>query len=167
MVNIDAYNDINRYLANLVESPVRTIDDVVAYNQANDGTEGAAPGIMPAFPHGQPNFLELIERKGCRNGTYYAALEHIRRQTREKGLDAALCYASPSGEAISLDALLFCDRRGIGQQYAVQAGYVVISIPVGLDQEGMPVSLSLQQTAWGDAVLVKWASARDRGSLEP
>ncbi len=47
----------------------------------------------------------------------------------------------------------------VGQQYAAQAGYPVICIPVGLDNNGMPVSLSLQHTAWQEAELVKWASA--------
>lgn len=38
-------------------------------------------------------------------------------------------------------------------------GYPVITIPVGVDPEGMPVGLSLQHTAWREGTLVRWASA--------
>jgi amidase len=48
---------------------------------------------------------------------------------------------------------------GIGQQYAAQAGYGIIGIPIGVDDEGLPVSLSVQHTAWQDHLLVRWASA--------
>lgn len=45
-------------------------------------------------------------------------------------------------------------------------GYPTITIPVGTDKDGMPVGITLQQKAWREAVLIKWASAiedvRDR-----
>ncbi len=52
-MKIDAYNDINAYLAGLTESPVRTVEDIVAFNSRNSGTEGPGPGDTPAFPSGQ------------------------------------------------------------------------------------------------------------------
>ena len=107
----------------------------------------------------QDNFQEVVESRGVQDLTYYQALEHIHRQTRENGIDAALRYTNPSGECCHLDALLMCDRRGVGQQYAAQAGYPIIIIPIGLDSDGMPVGLSLHHTAWKEAELVKWASA--------
>lgn len=70
---------------------------------------------------------------------------------------------------------MFCDRKGVGQQLAARAGekwkmkskakltwltgYPIITIPAGLDQKGLPVSLSIQHKAWREADLVKWASA--------
>ncbi len=102
----------------------------------------------------------MVQYKGSRDETYQAALQHIQHQTRQNGIDAALSYTEPSsGDTVELDALIFCDRRGVSQQYAAQAGYPVICIPVGLDNSGMPVSLSLQHTAWREVELVKWASA--------
>ena len=160
VVRIDAYNGINAYLAQLVESPVRSIEDIVTYNIENTGTEGGLPGSIPAFPSGQERLTEIMDGKGVRDETYYSALDHIRKQTRENGIDAALSYKDPgTGETMALDALLFCDRLGVGQQYAAQAGYPIICIPIGLDTNGMPVSLSLQQSAWKEEELVKWASA--------
>ncbi|KEF61394.1 uncharacterized protein A1O9_02960 [Exophiala aquamarina CBS 119918] len=115
-----------------------------------DSTEGPSPNTLPAFPSGQDNLLKIIQSHGLKDETYHSALAHIHKQTRENGLDAAL-----SG----YDALMFCDRKGVGQQYAAQAGYPVICIPIGLDDNGMPVSISVQHSAWKEAELVKWSSA--------
>jgi amidase len=107
----------------------------------------------------QDNLEEVVNSKGIQDSTYHQALEHIHKQTRENGIDAALQYTNSEGKSSQLDALLMCDRRGVGQQYAAQAGYPIIVIPIGLDSNGIPVGLSLHQTAWKEAELVKWASA--------
>lgn len=160
VAKVDTYNGLNTYLRSLKESPVRCVEDIVKYNQENSGTEGAQPGDLPAFPNGQDNLLEIIECRGNEDAVYQNALQHIRKQTRERGIDAALSYRdSKSEQRMQLDALLFCDRRGIGQQYAAQAGYPIISIPIGIDDGGMPVSLSIQNSAWKEDELIKWASA--------
>ena len=150
VAKVDAYNGINAYLQDLKISQVRSVEDVVQYNQQNAGTEGPAPGLVAAFPTGHDNLIEIVETKGQEDDKYHTALEHIHKQTRENGIDAAVR---------GVDALLFCDRKGIGQQYAAQAGYPIVCIPIGLDREGLPVSLSIQHTAWKEAELVKWASA--------
>lgn len=49
-------------------------------------------------------------------------------------------------------------KRG-GIQIAAQAGYPVLTIPIGLDPDGMPVSLVLIHTKWQDDTLLKWGSA--------
>lgn len=171
VAKIDAYNGINAYLSTYLEtSPVRTVEDVVKYNEENTGTEGGIPGTVRAFPDGQPNFAEIVVAKGKEDATYQTALAHIQKQTRENGIDAALTYggigildhikqedAAPPRQ--ELDGLLFFDRRGIGQQYAAQAGYPIICIPIGLDTHQMPVSLSIQHTAWSEGRLIRWASA--------
>lgn len=160
VVKVDAYNGINGYLRKLVTSPVRSVEDIVEFNDLNSGTEGAAPGIVPAFASGQDNLLEVMQSKGNKSATYYAALEHIHRQSRQNGIDAAMLYNDPStNKTQQLDALLFCDENGIGQQYAAQAGYPVIAIPIGINARGMPVSLSFQGTAWAECSLIRWASA--------
>jgi amidase len=102
----------------------------------------------------------------------------MRKQCRENGIDAAL-HPIINGKKTSLDALLFCDVRGAGQQIAAQAcaflssyrspkdstiltnlkAYPVMTIPIGLDPDGMPIGLNLQHTAWEEATLVRWASA--------
>lgn len=44
----------------------------------------------------------------------------MQKQCRENGIDAAL-HPTVNGKRQSLDALLFCDVRGAGQQIAAQA----------------------------------------------
>jgi len=160
VAKVEAYNCINTYLGSLTQTTIRSLDDVVEYNKQNSGTEGANPGEVPAFPTGQDNLLEITARGGKRDATYQSALNHIQKQTRANGIDAALrCHDIESKAEKQLDALLFCDRRGVGQQYAAQAGYPIICIPIGLDDGGFPVSLSIQHSAWKEDQLVKWASA--------
>jgi amidase len=106
---------------------------------------------------------KVVELKGIKDGTYDSALRFIQEQTRGNGIDAALKYQpDPSKPAIQLDALIIADRKGAGQQVAAQAGYPIISIPVGVDKEemgGRPFGLSFHQTAWAEPQLFKWASA--------
>jgi amidase len=50
----------------------------------------------------------------------------------------------------------------VGQTYqiAAQAGYPMITLPAGVHlSTGMPFGIAIMQTAWGEAELVKWASA--------
>lgn len=44
----------------------------------------------------------------------------MQKQCRDNGIDAAL-NPTIDGKKVSLDALLFCDVRGAGQQIAAQA----------------------------------------------
>jgi len=34
-----------------------------------------------------------------------------------------------------------------------------MTIPIGLDPDGMPIGLNIQHTAWKEATLIRWASA--------
>jgi amidase len=158
---------------------------------ADEFGQGGVPGTHAAFPDGQSKWLEMMKTKGIKDATYLAAIRHIRMQTRENGIDAALKTTDSDGDDDTgaklaqildgddpprasseresesksksskkeLDALLFCDRKGIGQQYAAQAGYPIICIPIGLDDEGMPVGLSFQGHAYSEPTLIRWASA--------
>lgn len=38
-------------------------------------------------------------------------------------------------------------------------GYPTITVPLGIDKDGMPVGITLQHTAWQEGTLIKWASA--------
>ncbi|KAK6440791.1 hypothetical protein LTR95_002990 [Oleoguttula sp. CCFEE 5521] len=157
---VQTYYLMERYLSKLKNTPMRTLEDIVAYNDENSGAEGGKPDHLPAFPYGQDLFHRCVATKGIKDKMYYSALHHCQTQCRDNGIDAALHYAdSTTAESQILDALLFCDIKMGGQCIAAQAGYPIISVPVGLDPDGMPVSLTLQHTAWEEARLVKWASA--------
>lgn len=154
------------YLSKLQNTPIKTLEDIVRFNDENRGSEGGHAGDLPAFPDGQRLFRKCVETKGVKDKIYYTALKHIQTQCRGNGIDAALrCPRdrqrshSPANEEKFLDALLFCDVKAGGIQIAAQAGYPVLTIPIGLDADGMPLPLTLQHSAWQEDKLVKWASA--------
>jgi len=53
VVRVDAYNDINAYLSQLSNTSIKSVEDIIRYNENNTGTEGAEPGDHPAFISGQ------------------------------------------------------------------------------------------------------------------
>lgn len=135
---VECYYLMNEYLSKLKNTNIKTVEDVVRFNDENAGSQGAKPGDHPAFPSGQvgehpilpktrcmltldqDNFREVVEAKGIKSPAYYSAFAHMRKQCRENGIDAAL-RPTVNGKKVSLDALLFCDVRGAGQQIAAQA----------------------------------------------
>lgn len=158
-VKVDFYNNFKTYASELMNTNIRTVEDIVAYNDANDGTEGgyAWPLGIPAFYSGQDGFLASLATKGVMNATYYEALAFCQRTTREDGIDYALAQG-PNGT--KLDALLVPPDVGQTYQIAAQAGYPMITIPAGIHSaSGMPFGLALMQTAFAEDKLVKYASA--------
>jgi amidase len=88
VVKVDFYNNIKSYLSGLTYSRVHSLEDIVAFNLANDGTEGGTPGLLPAFASGQDGFIASMKTKGIKDETYWQALAYIQRTTREDGIDA-------------------------------------------------------------------------------
>ncbi|KAF1954861.1 glutamyl-tRNA amidotransferase subunit A [Byssothecium circinans] len=157
VVKTDFYNDIKAYLAELENTKIRSVEDIVAYNYANDGTEGGNPWPLgiPAFYSGQDGFLDSLATKGVMDETYYQALAFMRKNTREDGIDAAL-----ANNGRPLDALLVPPDVGQTYQIAAQAGYPMVTLPAGVSaSDGMPFGLALMGTAWSEGSLLKWASA--------
>lgn len=156
VVKVDFYNNIKAYLAELENTSIRSLEDIVQYNYDNDGSEGGNPWPLgiPAFYSGQDGFLASLETQGVRNETYFQALEFTQRSTRQ-GIDSALRY-----NGTRLSGLLVPPDVGQTYQIAAQAGYPMITLPAGVHSHtGMPFGLAIMQTAFGEAELVKWGSA--------
>ncbi|KAG9229622.1 amidase signature domain-containing protein [Amylocarpus encephaloides] len=155
VVKADFYNDITAYLANLNNTGIRSLEDIMQYNVDNVGSEGGIPGVHPAFKSGQDGFHASLQTKGIMNETYWQALNFIHRTTREDGIDGALY-----NNGTQLTALLVPSDVGQSYQIAAQAGYPMITLPAGITPEtGMPFGLGLMGTAWSEGTLVKYASA--------
>lgn len=92
VVKVDFYNNIKTYLAELSNTNIRSLEDIVAYNYANEGTEGGTPGVHPAFESGQDSFLASLETKGVRNETYWQAVEYCKRGAGVEGIDACVLF---------------------------------------------------------------------------
>jgi amidase len=155
VVKVDFYNNIKAYLADLENTNIRSLEDIVQYNIDNAGSEGGYPGIQPAFGSGQDGFLASLQTKGIMNETYWQALSFCQRSTREDGIDAALQY-----QHRTLDGLLVPPDVGQTYQIAAQAGYPIITIPAGVNVvSGMPYGLAIMSTAFSEPALIKYASA--------
>jgi amidase len=158
VVKVDFYNNIKTYLAELENTNIRSLEDIVQYNYDNDGSEGGNPWPLgnPGFYSGQDGFLASLATKGVQDETYFQALGFVQSKTRD-GIDHALTLG-PGGRR--LDGLLVPPDVGQSYQIAAQAGYPVVTVPVGVhDHTGMPYGLAIMQTAWAEGELVRWASA--------
>ena len=158
-IKVDFYNNIKTYLSEVENTDMHSLEDIVAYNYANDGSEGGNewPLGNPAFYSGQDGLLASLETKGIQDDSYFQALEFCHRKTREEGIDAALAKGPNGGK---LDALLVPPDVAQAPQIAAQAGYPMITLPAGVHSaSGMPFGLALMQTAFAEDKLVRWASA--------
>ncbi|KAL5360513.1 amidase signature domain-containing protein [Aspergillus floccosus] len=154
-IKVDFYNNLRDYLAEVDNTNIRSLEDLVQYNKDNYGSEGGFPGIHPAFGSGQDGFIASLESKGIMDDTYFSALAYCQRTTREEGIDAALKHGN-----LTLDGLLVPPAVAQSIQIAAQAGYPVITVPAGTDKEsGMPYGLAIMNTAFSEPTLIKYASA--------
>ncbi|KAJ5107329.1 hypothetical protein N7456_004004 [Penicillium angulare] len=154
-IKVDFYNNLRDYLAELNNTDIRSVEDLVQNNIDNYGSEGGYPSIHPAFGSGQDGLVASLESKGIMNATYWDALAFCQRTTREEGIDAALKWKNRT-----LDGLLVPPDVAQSIQIAAQAGYPVITVPAGTEQEsGMPYGLAIMNTAFSEPTLIKYASA--------
>lgn len=161
VVKVDFYNNIKTYLSELDNTHIRSLEDIVAYNYANDGTEGgfAWPRGVPGFYSGQDGFLASLATAGEMDDTYFQALAFTQRSTREDGIDAALANHNRAG-GNKLDALLVPPDVGQTYQVAAQAGYPMVTLPAGVHAHtGMPFGIAFMGSAWSEGALLGWASA--------
>ncbi|KIV79506.1 hypothetical protein PV11_07064 [Exophiala sideris] len=155
-IKVDFYNNINKYLSELTNTEIKTIEDLVNYNYDNDGSEGGYPWPLgiPAFYSGQDGFEASLATGGVYNETYWQALSFCQNKTRQ-GINDALTYNGKK-----LDGLLVPPDVGQSYEIAAQAGYPVITVPGGVRAiSSMPFGLAIMQTAWAEAELIKWGSA--------
>ncbi|CAK5269247.1 unnamed protein product [Mycena citricolor] len=158
VVNVDFYNNIKAYLSELGNTTIRSLEDIVAFNDAQ-AAEGGQPNIAAAFASGQDGLLASLATGGIENSTYKQALTWCRKTSRRDGIDYAL-HPIIDGKQVHLDALLIpSDDNGAGTNIPAQAGYPIVTIPIGIDEWHVPFGLSIVGTAWSEPTLIKFASA--------
>ena len=156
--------DLNAYLASLgPDAPVKTLADVIAFNQAHQDTE------LRFF--GQELMLRSQDRGRLTVPQYTGARVRCRRFARTDGidfvtarhrLDAIICPTSTPARAID-----FVNGDGGGgtdcTTPAAVAGYPHLTVPMG-QVMGLPVGLSFFGTAWSEPVLIRAAYAYEQAS---
>jgi len=155
--------DLNKYLAWLgPTSPVKSMQDVIAYNAAHADRE------MPIF--GQEIMQMSVAKGPLTDARYRAALEKNHRLSRTEGIDAVMnrlkldaLIAPTSAPAWVTDPVSADHYLGSATTPAAVAGYPHITVPAG-QVLGLPVGLSFFGRAWSEPTLVKFAYAYEQGT---
>jgi amidase len=147
--------DLNAYLAERPGKQVRTLADLIAFNEANKDRE------MPYF--GQDLFLKAQEKGPLTDKEYVAALASNHSLAREHGIDGIMdkfhldALVAPTGGPAWLTDLVNGDHAvGGSSNAAAVAGYPNINVPAGFLFD-LPVGISFFGRAWSEPTLLKIA----------
>jgi amidase len=117
--------DIAKYLSTLSHTRMRTLADLIAFNQANCTRE------MKYF--GQELFEMAEVTNGLDDPDYLAAREFCLQMSRAEGIDGAIARDD-------LDAIV-APSYSFGSTPAAVAGYPDIAVPVAISAEGRPAGV--------------------------
>jgi amidase len=149
--------DLNAYLAQRPNAQVKTLADVIAFNENNKTTE------MPYF--GQDLFLKAQDKGPLTDKEYVTALAANHSLSREHGIDGVMdkyhldALVAPTGGPAWMTDLANGDHAvGGSSNAAAVAGYPNINVPAGF-VFGLPVGISFFGRAWSEPTLLKIAYA--------
>jgi amidase len=153
---------LNAYLAALPNGEIRSLADLIAFNEAHAVEE------MPYF--GQERLIEAQRRGSLSEDRYQEAHAVARRLSREEGIDRAMdtddldaVIAPTGGPAWVIDHVNGDHFSGGSSSLAAVAGYPNITVPAG-DVQGLPVGLSFFGRAWSEPTLIRIAYAFEQAS---
>ena len=155
--------DLNAYLSALgPKAPVRTLQDIIDFNDANREQE------MPYF--GQEIMLMAQKKGPLSERKYRAALAMNLRMSRAQGIDATMeryrldALVAPTGSPAWPTDLINGDHYiGASSTPAAVAGYPNIQVPAG-HVHGLPVGISFFGRAWSEPVLFRCAYAYEQAT---
>jgi len=153
---------VNAYLARLKKTPVRSLKEVIAFNERN------RKRAMPYF--GQDLLVKAEARGPLTSKEYRSLLERNRRLTREDGIDAVMgklkldaLVAPTEGPAWLTDVAAGDHSLSRSTTLAAVAGYPSVTVPLG-QVFGLPVGLSFFGRAWSEATLLRLAYAFEQAT---
>lgn len=146
---------LNAHLAGLTDSPVRTLEEIIAFNERRRAEE------MVYF--GQDLFVQAEAKGPLSEKEYIDALAANHRLARAEGIDALMdklnldAIVAPTGGPAWLTDLLNGDHAAGGSSDAAAvAGYPNINVTAGY-VSGLPVGISFFGRAWSEGTLIKLA----------
>ncbi|GAB3336308.1 amidase [Marilutibacter aestuarii] len=152
-------NGLEHYLRSH-DAPVKTLDALIAFNQAHVDTE------MPWF--GQELFEQARVKGPLNEEAYLDARREARRLAGEAGIDAALeaqeldaLLAPATSPAWRIDPVLGDHFTGAGYGAAAVAGYPSLTVPMG-ESHGLPIGLVFMGTAWSEPRLIALGHAYEQ-----
>ncbi len=155
--------DLHAYLSRLgPKAPVRTLKDVIEYNEKNAAQE------MPYF--GQELFLRAEAKGPLTSKEYLDALKKDMRMSRKEGIDAVMdkfkldaLVAPTDGPAWMTDLVVGDHFIGGSSTAAAVAGYPSVTVPAGFIF-GLPVGVSFFGRAWSESKLIGLAFAFEQAT---
>ena len=155
--------DLDAYLATLgPKAPVRTLADVIAFNEAHRAEE------MPYF--GQDLFVKAQEKGPLTDLAYVEALARNRRLAALEGIDAVMvqhkldAIVAPTGGPAWVTDLVDGDHFGGGLSTPpAVAGYPHVTVPAG-HVFGLPVGISFAGRRWSEPTLIRLAYAFEQAT---
>ena len=154
--------DLNKYLSELASTPVHTLADIIAFNNAHADKE------LKFF--GQELFLQAQATTSLNDPTYLAALAENHLLSRQEGIDAVMnkfnldALVMPTGSpGWSIDLVDGDHFLGSSSQPAALAGYPAINVPAGFSL-GLPVGITFMGRAFSEPTLIKLAYAFEQGT---
>jgi len=151
---------LNKYLAELVSSPVRTLADIIAFNNAHANEE------LQYF--GQELFLQAEGTTSLSDSAYLQALAEGHLLARNEGIDAVMdkynldaLMMPSSSPAWCIDLINGDHKLPSSALPAALAGYPAINVPAGFSFE-LPVGITFIGRAFSEPTLIKLAYAYEQ-----
>ena len=156
--------DLSKFLAWFgPHAAVRSLRDVIAFNQARAGEE---------LRHFGQEILMMADQKApLTSDEYKKALEKNRRLARTEGIDAVMmrlnldALVAPTGSPAWLIDLVNGDSAMAPSPstIAAVAGYPHVTVPMGY-YRGLPLGISFFGRAWSEPALIRMAYAYEQAT---
>jgi amidase len=156
-------HDMAAYLATRTDQSHRSLDDLIAFNEANADIE------LPYF--GQEWFYVSTAQGPLTDPAYLEAAATARRIGGPDGIDAVLAQhdldalVAPTGHpSWPIDLINGDHFLGASSSPAAIAGYPLVTVPAGYVW-GLPVGITFMGSAWSEPALIALAYAFEQGTL--
>jgi amidase len=155
-------HDMNKYLGEHPNASVKTLKDIIDFNNANKETE------MPWF--GQEIFLEA-DSKGSLDEKEYIDALRISKELSQMAVDSTIeehnldaLIAPTNAPAWTIDWVNGDHFIGGSSDLAAVSGYPSITVPAGF-VHGLPIGISFFGKAWSEPTLLKLAYSYEQQSM--
>lgn len=155
--------DLELYFQSVApELGMRTLDDLIAFNEANADRE------MPWF--GQEIVIEANGKGPLTSREYLEAKETARRFSQDEGIDALMeqhqldAIVAPTTRAAWKTDLINGGLSSLGASSpAAVAGYPSITVPMGF-AHGLPIGMLFYGRAWSEGTLLRLAYSYEQAT---